>query len=85
MLSDLGYSKAEITCTMNLVQRESNFRIDARNKTSGAYGLFQFMNIKKKQTLTMQEQVIRYDRYLKKRYKSNACLAYKHALINGWY
>lgn len=85
MLSDLGYSKAEITCTMNLVQRESNFRIDARNKTSGAYGLFQFMNIKKNQTLSMKEQVIRYDRYLKKRYNSDACLAYNHALLKGWY
>jgi hypothetical protein len=85
MLSDLGYSKAEITCTMNLVQRESNFRIDARNKTSGAYGLFQFMNIEKNKTLTMKEQVIRYDRYLKTRYKSDACLAYKHALLKGWY
>jgi hypothetical protein len=85
MFSNLGYSKAEITCTMNLIQRESNFHLHARNKTSGAYGLFQFMNIKKEQTLTMQEQVVRYDRYLKKRYKSSACLAYKHALINGWY
>lgn len=83
MLSNLGYSKAEITCTMNLVQRESNFNLHSRNKTSGAYGLFQIMNIDKK--LTMQEQVIRYDRYLKKRYKSSACLAYKHALLKGWY
>ena len=85
MLSNLGYSKAEITCTMNLVQRESNFNINARNKTSGAYGLFQFMNIEKNKTLSIQEQVARYDRYLTKRYKSDACLAYKHALLKGWY
>lgn len=85
MLSNLGYSKAEITCTMNLVQRESNFHINARNKTSGAYGLFQFMNIEKNKTLSIQEQVARYDRYLTKRYKSDACLAYKHALLKGWY
>lgn len=68
---------------MNLVQKESNFHLHSRNKTSGAYGLFQIMNIDK--NLTMKEQVVRYDRYITKRYKGNPCLAYQHALKNGWY
>jgi len=68
---------------MKLVQKESNFHLHSRNKTSGAYGLFQILNIKEQ--LPLKEQVIRYDRYINKRYKSDACLAYQHALLKGWY
>jgi hypothetical protein len=83
LLSNLGYTEQEIKCTMNLVQRESNFNVDSRNKQSGAYGLFQILNIKG--TLTVPRQVERFDKYIKKRYNGNPCKAWDHFKLKKWY
>ena len=68
---------------MQLVQIESNFHIDSRNTKSGAYGLFQLMNISGK--LPLKKQVERYQRYISHRYKNDACLALKHLQYHNWY
>ena len=83
LLSNTGYTEKEIQCTMNLVQKESNFNLHSRNKTSGAYGLFQILNIKGQ--LSLPRQVERFDKYIKKRYNGDTCQAWKHFQIKNWY
>lgn len=68
---------------MNLIQKESNFNLHSRNKTSGAYGLFQILNIEG--TLTMPRQIERFDKYINRRYNGDACKAWKHFQLKKWY
>lgn len=83
ILSNQGYSQQEITCTMNLVKIESNFHLHSKNSKSGAYGLFQLMNVKTK--LSMKQQVARFDRYVKHRYSGSVCKALEHQYKHHWY
>lgn len=83
LLSQGGFTEAQIKCTMELVQIESNFHIDSRNTKTGAYGLFQLMNVKS--SLPLKNQVDRYKRYISHRYKNDACLALKHLKFKNWY
>lgn len=83
LLSQGGYTEAQIKCTMDLVQIESNFHIHSKNSSSGAYGLFQLMRVDRQ--LTLKQQVDRYNRYIKHRYKNNSCLALKHLKLHKWY
>jgi len=68
---------------MNLVKIESNFHLHSKNSQSGAYGLFQLMNVKTK--LSMNQQVARFDRYVKHRYSGSVCKALGHQIKSGWY
>lgn len=83
LLSQAGYSEAQILCTANLVQKESNYNLHSRNSKTGAYGLFQLMRVDKK--LTLKQQTDRYIKYINHRYKGDACLAWKHFQKNNWY
>jgi len=83
LLSNQGYSAKEINCTMNLVKQESNFHLHSKNSKSGAYGLFQLMNVKTK--LSMNQQVARFDRYVKHRYSGSVCKALEHQRLKNWY
>ena len=83
MLTNAGMSQKEVVCTLELVKIESNYHLHSTNNSSGAYGLFQLMKVDRK--LSMQQQVDRYKRYLKSRYRDNPCLALKHLRSNGWY
>ena len=83
LLSNQGYTSKEINCTMNLVKIESNFHLHSRNSTSGAYGLFQLMNVKTK--LSIEQQVARFDRYVKHRYSGSVCKALAHQKLKNWY
>jgi hypothetical protein len=83
MLTNAGMSQKEVVCTLELVKIESNYHLHSTNSSSGAYGLFQLMRIDKK--LSMKEQVVRFDRYLKHRYKDNSCLALSHLRSKNWY
>jgi hypothetical protein len=83
MLTNQGYSQQEVNCTMNLVKQESNFHLHSKNSKSGAYGLFQLMNVKTK--LSMNQQVARFDRYVKHRYSGSVCKALEHQKLNNWY
>lgn len=68
---------------MSLVQKESNFNLHSKNSKSGAYGLFQLMNVKTK--LSMQQQVDRFDRYIQHRYSGSICKALAHQKLKNWY
>jgi hypothetical protein len=83
LLSGQGYSQQEVNCAMNLVKAESNFHLHSRNTQSGAYGLFQLMNVKGQ--LSMKNQVIRFDRYIKSRYDGSICKALLHQKTKRWY
>ena len=83
LLSGSGYTNKEINCTMNLVKIESNFHLHSKNSKSGAYGLFQLMNVKTK--LSIKQQVARFDRYVKHRYSGSVCKALEHQKLNNWY
>lgn len=85
LLNSAGYSEKDIQCTISLVQRESNFNLHSRNSKTGAYGLFQIMNIEKKAFLPMDKQVERFNRYIKHRYQGRPCNAYRHFLLKNWY
>jgi hypothetical protein len=83
LLTNAGESQKEVVCTLELVKRESNYNLHSTNSTSGAYGLFQLMRVDRK--LSMQQQVDRYQRYIKHRYSGNSCLALSKAKRVGWY
>jgi len=83
LLSNQGYTNKEINCTMNLVKAESNFHLHSKNSKSDAYGLFQLMNVKTK--LSMNQQVARFNRYVKHRYSGSVCKALEHQKQNNWY
>lgn len=83
LLTNAGMNQKEVVCTLELVKIESNYNLHSTNSSSGAYGLFQLMGVDKK--LSMKQQVDRYDRYIKHRYKNNSCLALQHAKRFGWY
>ena len=83
MLTNQGYSQQEVICTMNLVKIESNFHLHSKNSKSGAYGLFQLMNVKTK--LSLNQQVARFDRYVKHRYSGSVCKALGHQTKYHWY
>ena len=76
LFTNAGMNQKEVVCSLELVRIESNYHIDSTNSSSGAYGLFQLMRIDKK--LSMKQQVERFDRYIKHRYKGNTCLALGH-------
>ena len=83
MLTNAGVSQKEVVCTLELVKIESNYNLHSTNSSSGAYGLFQLMGVDKK--LSMKQQVVRFDRYLKHRYKNNSCVALGHLRSKNWY
>jgi hypothetical protein len=83
MLTNAGMSQKEVVCSLELVKIESNYHLHSTNSSSGAYGLFQLMKVDKK--LTMKEQVVRFDRYIKHRYKDNTCMALSHLRSKNWY
>lgn len=83
LLTNAGESQKEVVCSLELVKRESNYNLHSTNSSSGAYGLFQLMKVDRK--LSMQQQVDRYQRYIKHRYSGNSCLALSKAKRFGWY
>lgn len=78
-------------CLYELWMRESNWRPEAKNKKSSAYGIPQLLNstwknIKVKPTPDGMKQVDAGLRYIKHRYGTNGvCKAYAHHLAKGWY
>lgn len=83
LLSGTGYTNNEIQCTMSLVKQESNFHLHSRNSKTGAYGLFQIMNIKT--NMSMKSQVARFNKYIKARYSGSVCKALAHQQLKNWY
>lgn len=81
----------QYSCLYELWMRESNWRPEAKNKKSSAYGIPQLLNstwknIKVRPTRDGYKQVDAGLRYIKHRYGSNGvCKAYAHHLAKGWY
>jgi len=89
------WSIGEWTCLRNLWTKESHFNPKALNKSSGAYGIAQFMpstwgNYKVEKTESAQLQIKYGLRYIEKRYGSEnepngACNAWRFWQNNKWY
>ena len=77
-----GYRGLQTRCLLNLWQRESNFRPDAFNKTSGAAGIPQILGMDP--STTVPDQVRRGLRYIAHRYGS-PCSALAHHNRHNWY
>jgi hypothetical protein len=80
---------SEWKCLRNLWQKESHFNPKAKNMSSGAYGIAQFMpstwgNYKVEKTSEARLQIKYGLRYIEKRYGS-ACGAWRFWQENKWY
>lgn len=89
-VSKLKWSQAQYSCLVSLWQRESNWRVDSYNKSSGAYGIPQALPGIKMASVasdwqTNPETQIRWGvNYITKRY-GTACSALAHSDQIGWY
>lgn len=78
------------TCLYTLWTRESNWRPKAHNKSSGAYGIAQFMprtwlTLGIKKTDDGFKQVEYGLDYIERRWGGNICKALSHSLAKGYY
>lgn len=90
-----GNSMKSWTCLQNLWQKESHFNPKAKNKSSGAFGIAQFLpstwgNYKVTKTTEAKLQIQYGLRYIQKRYGSSydlsgTCNAWKFHQKHGWY
>ena len=89
-VTKLGWSRAQYSCLVSLWERESNWRVNAYNKSSGAYGIPQSLPGIKMASIaadwqTNPETQIRWGvNYITKRYQT-ACGALAHSDQIGWY
>ena len=74
----------EFECANELGQRESNWRVDAVNKTSGAYGIFQHMS-DYASNWDAYQQMDKHIEYINKRYDGSWCKALQHLKDKGWH
>lgn len=89
-VTDKGWEFAQFSCLVKLWERESNWRWNALNKSSGAYGIPQSWPASKMASAgadwqTNPETQIRWGiRYIEGRYKS-PCAALAHSDEHNWY
>ena len=74
----------EFECALELAHRESSFRYDAVNKTTGAYGLFQHMSDYAPQWDAFK-QIDKHVQYIDARYSGSWCKALQHLVRNKWH
>lgn len=90
LLTSMGFGEDQYSCLVKLWTRESNWRYNARNSSSGAYGIPQSLPASKMATegadyLTNPETQIRWGaKYIKGRYGA-PCGALAHSDKLGWY
>ena len=90
MLKSLNFGEDQYSCLVKLWNRESNWRLTARNKSSGAYGIPQALPASKMASegydyLTNPQTQVRWGiKYIKGRYGS-PCGALAHSDKLGWY
>jgi len=81
-------SRSEATCALKIAWRESRYQLHVRNSTSGAYGVFQLMQVDKR--LSLQKQIDRATKYVVHRYGGQDhsaawCKAWSQWQAKGWY
>ena len=74
----------EFECAIELGHRESSWRFDAVNKSSGAYGLFQHMS-KHAYKWNVFTQIDKHNEYINRRYDGSWCKAVEHLKGKGWH
>lgn len=74
----------EFECALELAQRESSFRYDAVNRTTGAYGLFQHMSDYAPQWDAFK-QIDKHVQYIDARYSGSWCRALQHLVRFNWH
>lgn len=74
----------EFECANQLGIKESNWRITAVNKSSGAYGIFQHMS-EYAPNWDAYTQIDKHIEYINKRYHGSWCKALKHLENRGWH
>ena len=74
----------EFECAVQLAYKESSWRPDAVNKTTGAYGLFQHMSDYAKEWDAFK-QIDKHVEYIDARYSGSWCKALQHLVRNGWH
>lgn len=77
-------SQKQYECAHKLAMRESSWRYDAVNSSSGAYGLFQSMS-DYAPTWDPYEQIDKAKIYIDSRYDGSWCKAYRHLVRYGWH
>ena len=89
-MADFNWGREQYSCLVKLWERESNWRINAYNSGSGAYGIPQALPGNKMATagpdwMTNPETQINWGlNYIKGRY-SNPCSALAHSDAHRWY
>ena len=85
-----GYGDSEFTCFNSIIMRESMWKVNATNPSSGAYGIPQALPGSKMATIASDwrtnpaTQIIWGIEYMKKRYGS-PCEAWSFKHSHGWY
>ncbi len=74
----------EFECANQLGIKESNWRVDAINKESGAYGIFQHMS-SHAHKWDAYTQMNKHIEYINARYDGSWCKALNHLMENGWH
>ena len=74
----------EFECALELAHRESSFRYNAVNKTTGAYGLFQHMSDYAPQWDAFK-QIDKHVEYIDARYSGSWCKALQHLERFNWH
>jgi len=90
LVESRGWSVSEFTCLYDLWNRESRWRVDAENKSSGAYGIPQALPGSKMKKAgddwrtNFETQIDWGISYIKNRY-GTPCGAWDHSQRKGWY
>ena len=90
MVADRGWSDVEYDCLYQLWKKESNWRVNAHNKSSGAYGIPQSLPGNKMASvaddwMTNPETQITWGlKYIANRYDT-PCGAWGHSQVRNWY
>ena len=83
-LSKIVDNKRQYDCAERLAQHESGWRYWAKNKESGAYGLFQSMS-DYAPYWDPYTQIDKAQIYIEARYDGSWCEALRHLERNGWH
>ncbi len=90
MVADRGWNSAQFTCLVKLWTKESNWRWNATNRSSGAYGIPQSLPASKMATAgsdwrTNPATQIKWGlNYIAGRY-GTPCGAWAHSVSHNWY